>query len=941
MSKPSSLAPTHQKRLYYALRLLIVFFVPILTGLLFFKARSIYPFGDNSLLSIDLWGQYFPMFRQYAMSGSLSEAMYSWNGALGFNNFVQSAFYCHSPFLWLFKLIPLGQSIHYIDVVCLLRLGLSALTCQIFLEYKFKNRSPILMALSVSYGLCAYAVAYIMQFMWTDLIVIAPIVLLGLELLLERRTPIVYVAALSFAIYANFYVAFGVCIFTAVYFVAELIKRTELDLGAKRLRKIANGKYLAGTFGRFTLYSVLAGVLNAVTILPTLLGLSLSASASATTVDFDKWYHTFAENINAMLPQTEISLGYGVANIATGLFVFVLLPLYFFNTSIRFREKLATGGLLVFLYCGLNYNPLDFLFNGGHFPNQLPGRWSFLFSLAIVVTAANGIAKIGGIKLKTIISSLAAGVAFLMLSEYSNLSEVKESYLSTWIVWLVLFSVLFACYILFRAHYRRLREAQGEEPTKKQITKTKVWHIVSKVCCVALAVVMSVELCSNAIVVASELNGGVGTSSITVYNHVMGLLTKYGKMYDSPEDTFYRTETNEGWTFDDGQLGGFKAVSYYGSTMNGRTFRLLRHLGNRVYTQNISSLYNNSSPVQNSLFGIRYFIDRGKYLDKRLWGVSKVAEYEDAFVWENPTPFPLAFAAADGVKEITLNDGPNAKDELRAITAQNDFINKLYGSELNVFELQEAMLSYENCTLIPSENWMDSTYQVVNVSMPTVFTYTYVCADDRPVYFEQNFKNGKMIVKVNDQESEVNMLTEPFKYVGSYPAGTVVTVTVTVQNGGGGKYGLDFYTLNPEKWQTVYNSVTNSGLEVTSFKTTKVKGTMTAASDTAVFTSIPQDEGWKVYVDGKKAETYLIADTLVGFDLSAGTHEITFKYSVPGYAIGLVGTLLALAAIVFCLWWRRYRRLHPAQPKPKKVRVPVTVSAQSKVVKIEEDPEAE
>ncbi len=623
-----------------------------------------------------------------------------------------------------------------------------------------------------------------------------------------------------------------------------------------------------------------------------------------------------------MMPQSEISLAYGVANIATGLFVFVLLPLYFFNTAIRYREKLATGALLAVLYCGLNYNPLDFVFNGGHFPNQLPGRWSFAFSLAVVTVAANGIAKANGIKLKTVISSLIAGAAFLSLGEYSKLSEVKEEYLSVWILWMALFCALLTVYIVSLAH-----------------TGKSAWRIVSGVCCVLLALVIMLETASNAISVASEINGGIGVSSISHYNNAMGLFTKYGEQYDSGDDTFYRTETNEGWTFDDGQLGGFKSISYYGSTMNGRVFRLLRYMGNRVYTQNISSLYNNSSPVQNSLFGIRYFIDRGRYLNERLWGVNTVADNSDALIWENSTAFPLAFASSDEIRTITIDDDERMKDEIRAITAQNEFINKLYGSALNVFEAQSCIHSYENCELTPSDDWFNSNYHAVNAALPTTFTYTYVCQDERPVYFEQNFKNGTMTVKVNDKESDVDMLTEPFKYVGSYPAGTVITVTVRVQNGNG-KYGLDFFVLDPERLQTAYEAFATSGLEVTSFKTTRVEGTMTTGDDTVVFTSIPQDNGWSVYVDGKKTETYLIADALVGFDLPAGTHTVVFRYLVPGLAIGAIGSVVALIALAFCLFWRRYRLLHPAPPKPEKVKKPVaeiSPAVESQVMKPDDD----
>jgi len=96
-----------------------------------------------------------------------------------------------------------------------------------------------------------------------------------------------------------------------------------------------------------------------------------------------------------------------------------------------------------------------------------------------------------------------------------------------------------------------------------------------------------------------------------------------------------------------------------------------------------------------------------------------------------------------------------------------------------------------------------------------------------------------------------------------------------------------------------------------------------------------------VYVDGKKTQTYLIAGALVGFDLPAGKHDITFRYSVPGYTLGLIATIFAALAVAFCLFWRRYRRLHPAPERTKKERKPAPPddkpAFESKVMKLEDD----
>ncbi len=890
------------------LRYFLVFAVPVLAGLLFFKNREVYPFGENCILSIDLWGQYFPMFRQYARTDSIAEAMYSWNGALGFNNFVQSAFYCRSLFLIPLKWIPTDGSIIWINTVCLLRFGLSSVTCLWFLESKFRSRHPILMALSVCYGLCAYSLAFIMQFMWTDLMIFAPLILLGLERLMDNRSPLLYLAALAMSIYTNFYVAFGVCIFTVVWFMSEIVKRIQIDPSAPLRRRISNRRELAITALRFVLTSGLAGAVNAVSILPTLMGLSHSASASTAKVDFSQWYHSLADCVSAMLPQTGISLGYGVANIATGLCLFLLIPLYFFNTAIRFRDKFTSGACLVFLYIGLNYNPLDYVFNGFHFPNQLPGRWSFLFSLALVTTAASAIMHMKGVKLKSIFNAYLVGIFFLLYAKYGNISTLKADTMRHWIGWLSLTAALLLMTVWCAKHADTATAADASSLTWTRLRRG-ILRVSAVTCACAVSTVIAVESVSNAVDVLSEIDNGVGTSSMTHYLNATNLFEHYGAMVDSPDNTFYRTENNGGWTFDDGQLGGYKGMTYYGSTMNGNTYQLLKALGNRVYTLNISSLYNPSSPVQNGIFGIRKFIDKGQNLNNRLEEIREIARYDDAILWENPTALPLGFVADDAILDFQL------PEDLKALTTQSNLLNALCGQDMAVFRKRDTEMTFGNCELDPSDDWNRCYYHCPNTALPVIFDYTYICQTDDPIYLEHNFRAGTMQALIGGKTVNIDMGTEPFKYLGSFAAGTEIRVHIEATGHQTGCYGLNLYTFDEDAWQRAYQKLNANDWQVTSFRTTRVEGTITMPQDGVLFTTVPQDGGWRVYVDGKRIETELIADTLISVRVPQGEHTVTFRYRVPGIIMGGVVSVIALMAAVWFLWWtRRYTVKEAAAP---------------------------
>ena len=53
-----------------------------------------------------------------------------------------------------------------------------------------------------------------------------------------------------------------------------------------------------------------------------------------------------------------------------------------------------------------------------------------------------------------------------------------------------------------------------------------------------------------------------------------------------------------------------------------------------------------------------------------------------------------------------------------------------------------------------------------------------------------------------------------------------------------------------------------------------------------LYTSIPQDGGWHVRVDGQEVEPVLVGDVMVAVPLTAGSHEVEFVYHNAAFAIG-------------------------------------------------------
>ena len=64
-------------------------------------------------------------------------------------------------------------------------------------------------------------------------------------------------------------------------------------------------------------------------------------------------------------------------------------------------------------------------------------------------------------------------------------------------------------------------------------------------------------------------------------------------------------------------------------------------------------------------------------------------------------------------------------------------------------------------------------------------------------------------------------------------------------------------------------------------------------------TTIPYDEGWQVYVDGEKVETYQVLDALIAFDVEGeGVHTVEMNYMPRIYKIGMIVSSLGTTAFI-------------------------------------------
>ena len=197
---------------------LAAFVLPVFLTLVIMLVTGQYPFGDHTMLIWDMDWQYNSFFAHlHDIIHGEASPWYSFSRAIGGDMMGLSAYYLVSPFNFLF--IFFGAENIYAGVAILLLLKMGSLGWAMYRYLYSRRQSADVLLFSTAYALCANVVAYFYNIMWLDGLILLPLMVLGIEQLVEKRRFFLYVITLGLGVITNFYIGFMMCIFSVIYFV--------------------------------------------------------------------------------------------------------------------------------------------------------------------------------------------------------------------------------------------------------------------------------------------------------------------------------------------------------------------------------------------------------------------------------------------------------------------------------------------------------------------------------------------------------------------------------------------------------------------------------------------------------------------------------------------------------------------------------------------------
>ena len=812
--------------------LLAAFFVPVLVLVVIFAQRGIFPFGEECFLRTDMYHQYAPFFSefQYKLThgGSL---LYSWDIGMGVNFSALYAYYLASPMNWLVALCPRQFLIEFMTVLIVIKTGLSGLFFTWYLRKHTGTREFGSCFFGIFYALSGYMAAYSWNIMWLDCILLFPVILFGLERLVKEKKGMVYCIALGLSILSNYYISIMICIFMVIYAAVLVI-----------LYPPKKGKEFAATAGRFTLYSLLAGGLAAVVLLPEIYALQATASGN---FDFPKTVSSYFSIFDMIARhmgnvQTEIGLDHW-PNIYCGVAVLMLLLLYLGNKNIKIKEKAVYFSLLLFFYASFSVNVLNFIWHGFHYPNSLPCRQSFIYIALVLVMCYKAYLELKNTPWKHIVMAFWGAAAFVILAE--KLVDNEEQFH---------FAVFYAA-ILFLALYTGCI----------YLYHSRKWCRDG-----VLLAVLGLVFCESAVNMAVT---SIPTTSRTAYvkdNEDTMLLA------DSIRSSvFYRIEKGESRTKNDGAWMNFPSASLFSSVASAAMSDFFKSVGCESSTNAYS--VKGSTPFIDALFATRY----GIYPDQQPADGLKEQIGRQGSMWfyENKYTLPVGFVMPQDMETNWVLDSGNPAN------VQNDLSSVLGVSNL----------------LVPAEG----------VSEGKKLTFTADASGDYYVYVT-NKKVEEVSAEIGERSlSFDNVDRGYFLELGYLPKGQ--EVILQSKTDGNPAMQAEIWRFDPEAMEEIYQCLSKSPLELSSWMDTGLAGSINTPEGGTMFTSIPYDKGWKIWVDGTAVSGRPVFDAFLGVDLEPGEHKIRLSYEPQGLKTGAVITgvsAAAVAALAVCGWMKNKKK---------------------------------
>lgn len=967
LSKPIlRLLDKHPKKAIYFMSA----FFPMLIMLIVWAIIGLYPFGSKSLMSVDFGQQYvsfFGLLKNSVLSGDFSNLSYSFTQSLGGPMAGLVGYYLLSPFNLIFIITPFQFYGLAVFLVIWLRYGAIGLAFAFLLIKRYKGLSSkkyLVPLLSTAYALSGMLVAYQMNVIFYDAMIMLPIVIAYLEELLDGGSIFKYSLTLGMMLFFQFYMGYMASIFIVLYACFYVSSKLG-DEGTLKLKLSNFFKPLLRAFGA----SVVGVGLASVILLPVLSSLLESKGGYNTGMAFS--FDLIIKPLDILSKLTiggfnsgAWIVGPNLPNIYIGALGFVGFILYFSSKEINNIKKWSAGFVTLIFFISFVNEFVNKVWHMGQIPAGFFYRFSWLFSFFMLVLAFQALKEGFEISKKGKVISLillVAACSYLSNATFDYIKQLQpETFtliISGHLQLIVLFTIINTCIILYL--YWKLSKENIEKKTTRVIL-TAVLLLISTILAVKgflfsqicltlftyIFVIFSIKPKMSKLAVILlygmtffELGYNAYLAQVDFYykdvNEFVDATTSVKRVTDyvkkHADTKFYRMASTFAYSRTSPSLLTYSGLENFSSTLEKSTsdhFSFMGDIGSFS-----STIYSNGTPLTDALYGVRYYMDfkdapdnqkdsqPGKMnftrytnrYDMDRYFTEKVYEDERYIVRKNPNSFSIAYGTNNLISDLKFNSNDAVNNQNRILNAMQgvtvgsagyvDYFTPLGFNDIEVENVEVVKENKDNGEYV---------YRRKDNTKEGVIRYKFTPQSDNTYYlFSPQAlvnKSGYSVLVNGDTISNLAMSVQRQLWqITDRTSQKESVIEFRFQFDDIDLSHLVLYRADIEKIKEVLDARKNQELNVEQFNNTHIVGKVNITDEsTVMMTSIPYNEGWKIKVDGKPVETKKSWDSFLSFPISRGKHKVELFFKQKWSTLGLVLSVLSLI-VLFIIWKKENR----------------------------------
>ena len=838
---------THKRKLGLA-----SFFMPVFLMAVAMVVLKVFPFGNHTFLIWDMDWQYSSFFvHLHDILHGEASAWYSLSRAIGGDMIGVSAYYLISPFNILFYFFDETNIYIGICIVMILKIGLIGWSMNDYLMTKHESVGNLMF--STAYALSGFVTAYFFNIIWLDGIMLLPLMVLGIERLIDNRRYMLYMITLGLAIATSFYIGYMLCIFSVLYFVCYFFLLSE------QKKKISTIFIYAGS-------SILGGMLSAAVAIPALYSMQDGKSKIDFNIlkNFARLFdvsNLFSKSFSGTIETLQITSGGPL--LYCGVLSLFFVWTFFMMKHISWKRKLAYGVMTGFMLASLIFYNLCCAWQAFNMPNGSQYRFAFLYLFLMLVIAAESYWSYEqyGWEKGQKRNFLIVGV-FLVI----QMILVRDDFLSLHRQGVIIFNfVLIAAYALICI-----------------LAKNK------KILTAALMMGMSVELLANALFLY-ENSSLYKSTTVSDYKDYVERVSGLAEQVKEQAGLFRTVMTGEAYrTVNDNFMFNLYGLDSYTSVERDSTQLMAFNLG--YYRNMVFGIHykDGTTHAAESFLGVKYQISSVEPQN----GYKEIAEDGTLGLYENKAALPLAFFV-----ESDMGDVEN--EPYNCFAYENEIYRNISdeAGEPVFSQTDWKLINSENCTMESDGSlWIDDTEKESYVDYQLQI-------DKEGSYYVQYLGSQVSTVTliVNGEQENLEEQANVVKRLGYLKDTDEVILRCYLKGEGAHSTEQVYVYFEDEGILQQYAAKVQQQEVAFQHKfddNITIQCNNTKEENSYMLCTIPYDAGWNVTVDGKKAEVFTTLGNYMLFEITPGEHVIELKFIPQGLYIGIAVSVVTILLLL-------------------------------------------